>query len=113
MLLITHSLPILAENCDKIAIMYAGKIMEYAPVRRTFPSPLHPYTSALLSALPSIRGSPNRLKSLPGAPPSLLNPPSGCRFHPRCPHTQDKCRRKEPELVEVEKNHFVACHLIE
>jgi len=110
MMLITHNLPILAENCDKVAIMYAGKIVEYAGIMPIFESPMHPYTQGLLAALPSIKGGSSRLESIPGAPPNLLNPPSGCRFHPRCPYAFGDCREKEPELIKIEKGHYAACH---
>lgn len=110
MILITHDLGILAENCHRIAIMYAGKILEYAGVLSIFKSPLHPYTKGLLEALPNIKGSNQALRSIPGAPPNLVNPPLGCRFHPRCPNAKSICRQDEPELMEAEKNHYIACH---
>lgn len=113
MIMITHNLPVLAENCQKIAIMYAGKIMEYADVAPIFDSPLHPYTQGLLQALPSIKGVSGKLESIPGAPPNLVDPPQGCRFHPRCPYTFDVCRKEEPELLEIEKKRYAACHRLE
>lgn len=110
MILITHDLGILAENCQRIAIMYAGKVLEYAGVLSIFKSPLHSYTKGLLEALPNIKGSTQALRSIPGAPPNLVNPPLGCRFHPRCPNAKSICREDEPELMEAEKNHYIACH---
>jgi oligopeptide/dipeptide ABC transporter ATP-binding protein len=97
---------------DRIAIMYAGKIVEVAPTKDLFKKQLHPYTQALLSAIPI--ADPN-IKSkrthLRGEVPSLIHPPSGCNFHPRCPKEMPKCSKIEPELKEISKGHFVACHL--
>ena len=94
--------------------MYLGKIFEYAPSDKLFEKPLNPYTIALLSAVPV--PDPDRQVNriiLPGDVPSPVNPPSGCRFHPRCPYAIDLCKEQEPPLREVEKDHFVACHLAE
>ena len=112
MILISHDLSIIAETCEKVAIMYAGKIVEYGDAISIFKNPLHPYTQGLIKAFPSIRGPKVQLTSIPGQPPDLLNPPSGCRFHPRCPFVMDVCKQQEPLLVEhAEKLHRVACHL--
>jgi len=111
MILITHDLSVIAQTCDRVAIMYAGKIVEQADVTSIFQRPIHPYTKALIRSFPSIRGSKRSLTSIPGAPPNLLNPPTGCRFHPRCPCSTPICRKEEPMLVEAEKGHLVACHL--
>ncbi|MCS7369257.1 MAG: ABC transporter ATP-binding protein [archaeon GBS-70-058] len=111
MMLITHDLSIIAETCNKVAIMYAGKIVEYADTKRIFRDPQHPYTRGLINAFPSIRGPKRKLISIPGTPPDLLNPPSGCRFHPRCPYTNDKCKKIEPELKDIGERHYVACHM--
>jgi len=111
MILITHDLSVIAQTCDRVAIMYAGKIVEQADVTSIFQRPIHPYTKALIRSFPSIRGSKRSLTSIPGAPPNLLNPPTGCRFHPRCPCSTPICRKEEPMLIEVEKGHLVACHL--
>ncbi len=110
-ILITHDLSVIAEMCERVGIMYAGKLVECADVRSIFKEPLHPYTQGLISAIPSLTGPKTRLRSIPGAPPDLLNPPSGCRFHPRCPLATERCRREEPEYVEVRKGHWVACHM--
>jgi len=110
-ILITHDLSVIADFCDKTAIMYAGKIVEYGEVMTIFKEPVHPYTQALMGAFPSIKGEEMSLLSLPGAPPPLIDPPSGCRFHPRCQKAMDICSREEPKYIEVEKGHFSACHL--
>ena len=113
MILITHDLSVIAQNCNKVAIMYAGKIVEYTDVTSLFKNPLHPYTQALIGAFPSIKGGKKSLMTVPGSPPSLLNPPECCRFYPRCRYSFDVCRKKAPMLVEAEKEHFVACHLVQ
>ncbi|MEM1550246.1 MAG: ABC transporter ATP-binding protein [Candidatus Methanomethylicia archaeon] len=113
MILITHDLSIIAETCDKVAIMYAGKIVEYAPTKIIFKNPLHPYTTGLINAFPNIRERKKKLTSIPGTPPDLLNPPSGCRFHPRCPYAMEKCSKIEPKAIEIEKEHIISCHLME
>src|SRR5437867_1874412 len=112
MILISHDLSIIAETCEKVAIMYAGKIVEYGDAVSVFKNPLHPYTQGLIKAFPSIKGPKVRLTSIPGQPPDLLNPPSACRFHPRCPYIMDVCKIEEPLLLEHgEKLHRAACHL--
>lgn len=110
-IMITHDLSVISDFCDKSAIMYAGKIVEFADVRTIFKDPNHPYTQALIGAFPSIKGEEMKLLSLPGAPPALINPPKGCRFHPRCPYAMDICSSEEPKYLEIEKGHFSACHL--
>jgi len=112
LIVITHDLSIISETCEQLAIMYAGKIVELGDIIKVFKEPLHPYTQGLLSAFPNIKEKKRRMESIPGSPPNLLNPPMGCRFHPRCKYAMDICRKKEPELKEVSENHFVACHLI-
>jgi peptide/nickel transport system ATP-binding protein len=112
MILISHDLSIIAETCEKVAIMYAGRIVEYGDTRSIFKDPQHPYTQGLIKAFPSIKGERVRLQSIPGSPPDLLNPPPACRFNPRCPYVMDICRKEDPELKErTEKGHLVACHL--
>ena len=112
MILISHDLSIIAETCEKVAIMYAGKIVEYGDASSIFKNPLHPYTQGLIKAFPSIKGERVRLTSIPGTPPDLLHPPPACRFNPRCPYVMDICKKQEPLLVEQEeRNHTVACHL--
>lgn len=110
MLVISHDLALIAETCEKMAIMYAGKIVENGDVAYMFKEPLHPYTQKLVTAFPSVIGPKTELSSIHGFPPDLLKPPPGCRFHPRCEHAMDVCRQKEPPLIEV-SNRLVACHL--
>ena len=109
-LLITHDMGVAAEFCDKIAVMYAGNTVEYASTPALFARPLHPYSCGLFKAIPRI-GQTDELSTIPGEVPDLVNPPSGCRFHPRCTHTLERCRLETPSLVPVEEGHFVACHL--
>jgi len=112
MILITHDLSIVADICEKCAIMYAGKMAEYGDVLSIYKEPLHPYTQGLISAFPSIKGPKIDMISIPGLPPDLLNPPEGCRFHPRCAYAMDVCRKKEPPVVQTSKDHHVACFLV-
>ena len=113
MMLITHDISVIAQTCDELAIMYAGKIVELSAVSTMYESALHPYTDALISSFPSIKGERRNLKSIPGNPPDLINPPSGCNFNPRCAYAQDLCRSEEPALDQIDDNHFVACHFWE
>ena len=106
-ILITHDLSVIAETCEKVAIMYAGKMMEYADTVTIFDSPLHPYTSGLLKAFPNIHGSRELPVSIPGSPPDLLHPPAGCRFAPRCPLASQECEKEPPGKTMGE--HYVAC----
>jgi len=110
-ILITHDLGVVTELSEKIAVMYAGKIVEMGAAEEIFEKPLHPYTQALIRAVPRLKGDIHKLEYIPGTPPDLRNPPRGCRFHPRCPVKIEKCDKEEPPLVEVEKNHLVACWL--
>jgi peptide/nickel transport system ATP-binding protein len=112
MILISHNLSVIADTCDKAAIMYAGKIMEYADVTSLFKETLHPYSEKLIGAFPSIVGERRTLSAISGSPPDLLNPPSGCKFHPRCQYATQRCKEKEPELIEAKSGHWVACHLV-
>jgi peptide/nickel transport system ATP-binding protein len=112
-LFITHDLSLMVEFSTRIAIMYAGEIVELAPARELFDNPVHPYTQGLMNSFPSLTGPRNKLTGIPGAPPDMVAPPSGCRFHPRC----DKCRpmhtQVAPRLQEIKTGHWVACHLFE
>lgn len=110
-LVITHDLGVVAEVCDRIGVMYAGDVVEVAPVDGLFAKPLHPYTQGLLHAIPIVTGSNERLESVSGSVPDLIKPPPACRFNPRCPKAWDLCSKVKPELVEVEEGHMVACHL--
>ena len=104
MLLITHDLGVARALCDRIALMYAGELVECATAEEIFENPLHPYTRGFLGSLPG-----NGLVPIPGMSPSLIDLPDGCRFHPRCSHAKAVCRKKHPELIEVEAGHFVRC----
>lgn len=111
MMLITHDLSVIAQTCDSVAIMYAGKIVEYGSVMDVYTNPLHPYALGLLGSFPNIKAERSEVRSLPGYPPNLLAPPSGCRFHPRCPLADERCRHEEPLMENVGDNgHMVACH---
>jgi peptide/nickel transport system ATP-binding protein len=114
-ILITHDLGVVAETADDVLVMYAAKVAEQAPVDDLFNRPHHPYTWGLLGSLPRLDADVERLVQIPGQPPSLLNPPKGCRFHPRCPYVMEKCRQIEPELVGIstDPQHLQACHLDE
>lgn len=109
-MLITHDMGVVAEFCDKVLVMYAGNSVEYASTARLFEKPLHPYTGGLLQAVPRV-GRTDELKAIKGTVPDLVNPPSGCRFHPRCPHAMDICKVERPPFVEIEPDHYVACYL--
>ncbi|MEM0051713.1 MAG: ABC transporter ATP-binding protein [Sulfolobales archaeon] len=107
---ITHDLSLIAEIADNVAVMYAGKIVEYGNSDNVFNTPKHPYTQGLLKSIPRLK-SKEKLSWIPGTPPDLRNPPVGCRFHPRCPYVMDVCRREEPPIKDVGGNHLVACWL--
>lgn len=114
LLFISHDLAIVEQMTHRVAVMYLGKIVELAPKRSIFAAPRHPYTKALLSAVPVPEpGAVRHRIILKGDVPSPSNPPKGCRFHTRCPHTFDRCRIDEPELRPIEDGHFAACHLNE
>ena len=110
-LLITHDLGIVAETCDRVGVMYAGNLCEVADIKDLFRSPKHPYTRALLNSVPRL-SQEGELKSIEGTVPNLVTPPSGCRFHPRCPHAMEVCKGVFPRMVEVAKNHQVACYWV-
>jgi oligopeptide/dipeptide ABC transporter ATP-binding protein len=113
MIFITHNIGIVAKMCDNVGVMYAGKLVERAPVRTIFNQPAHPYTEALLQAVPKLTDRSKRLWSIEGQPPDLANPPTGCPFNPRCPHAEDRCRREVPPEFQVGKNHYTRCWLWE
>ena len=112
-LFITHDLSLLIEFSDRIAIMYAGQIVEEAAAQELFEAPQHPYTRGLMSSFPALTGEKQRLTGIPGSPPDMLHPPSGCRFHPRCPLVRPMHTRVVPALRETGPGHFVACHLFD
>ena len=108
MIYITHDIAVVAEITDRIGVMYAGKLVELGSTADVFERPIHPYTKALLSVFPSIRGEKRPLATLGGEPPNLIDPPTGCRFHPRCPYATAICRQEEPPVV-VRDGHWAAC----
>jgi len=108
--LITHNLGIIAEMCDRVGVMYAGYIVEIGTTEKIFDNPDHPYTRGLMRAIPKITEERKRLEIIPGIVPNLIEPPTGCRFHPRCRYCTDICKECDPPLREVEKDHCVACH---
>jgi len=110
-LIITHNLGVIAEMCDRVAVMYAGNIVEQADIKTLFKSPKHPYTHALLEAVPKVGTKKGELASIPGMVPSLITPPPGCKFHPRCSHAMDICRKKFPQMVEIGKGQLARCFL--
>jgi oligopeptide/dipeptide ABC transporter ATP-binding protein len=111
-LFVTHDIGIVAESCQRIAVMYAGKIAEYADVGPLFERPYHPYTLGLMKAYPSVRGSKRELVSILGSPPDLVVRLSGCGFAPRCPFARAVCHEEEPDLVETERGNWAACHRV-
>lgn len=110
-LLITHNIGVVAEVSDRVAVMYAARLVEIGDVRRIFADPKHPYTRGLLRSVPNITLGDNELYKMEGAPPSLLRPPAGCRFHPRCPDVMEICKQKNPPLKKVGPDDQVACWL--
>jgi len=110
LILISHDLSVVSEICDRVAIMYAGKIVEFGKTSEIFADPLHPYTVGLLGAFPNIDGKRRRLSSISGFPPDLLEPPPACRFHPRCPISRPICTQKEPILEQKKPERLAACH---
>ena len=109
LLMITHNLGIIAELCQYVAVMYAGRVIEYGSVKSVFSSPLHPYTQGLLGALPKLGGSRERLTAIPGTIADPRNLPAGCAFYPRCAERNEKCKEHQPPMHHVGDNHFVAC----
>jgi peptide/nickel transport system ATP-binding protein len=119
-LMVSHDATVIAELADRVAVMYAGKIMEYGETVRMYHEPKHPYTKGLMASFPTIvmmqmrKGKERpKLRGIPGKSPDLLNPPSGCPFHPRCSEAKDICKQEVPEYREIEKNHYIRCHRYE
>lgn len=110
-ILITHDLSAAARVCDKVAVMYAGIIVEQGDVLSIFENPKHPYTQGLLKSIPKLNTWGDRLDAIPGSPPDLKNPPTGCRFHPRCPYVREECRHDEIPRIRLSNNHEVLCVL--
>ncbi|MDW7740536.1 MAG: ABC transporter ATP-binding protein [Bacillota bacterium] len=113
MILITHDLSVVGETCDRVAVMYAGQIVESGSTEKIFDNPAHPYTRALIKAFPNIEGERHMASSIPGNPPNLLNPPPGCRFHQRCDHAAPRCSEEEPNMLEISTGQWASCHLLE
>ena len=113
MIMITHDLGIVAEVCDKVAIMYGGSVVEYTSKENLFESPAHPYTVGLFNSIPDIDSDDTRLKPIKGLMPDPTNLPPGCPFHPRCPKAMDICKEKEPQETMIKENHMVKCFLYE
>jgi oligopeptide/dipeptide ABC transporter ATP-binding protein len=115
LILITHDLGVIAGIADDVMVMYAGQAMEYAPRRALFRQPSHPYTSGLLASLPRVEETGGRLAAIAGQPPSLIDPPSGCPFHPRCPQVFDRCRLEQPPFIAVPlvPGHEASCWLLD
>ncbi|MGC8931509.1 MAG: ABC transporter ATP-binding protein [Dictyoglomus sp.] len=109
-ILISHDLSLAAELADRVAVMYAGSLVEVGSVYDIFYRPLHPYTLGLIKAVPTVSTSFRELISIPGSPPDLIDLPPGCKFHPRCEYKKEECLREEPKLVEASPNHYVACY---
>ena len=106
---ISHDIAVIAEITDAMGVMYAGKLVEMGPTKEIFANPRHPYTYLILSSTPSITGDRRSLAPLEGEPPNLLDPPSGCRFHPRCPYATEICGQQEPEMTLIGEGHTIAC----
>jgi len=110
MIIITHDVSVVAKTAQRIAVMYAGQISEIGSTRQIFKETAHPYTSGLLGSFPSVKGKVRRLATIKGNPPSLVEPPTGCRFHPRCPFAQEICKTQVPSAVLAGENHLSYCH---
>jgi len=110
-MLITHDLGVVAEVCDRVVIMYAGRIVEDAPVEQIFQEPLHPYTKGLMASIPGRNKQEQELAAISGSVPNLIHPPEGCRFHPRCPNAKEKCHQEIPALKPHKDGHNIACFL--
>ncbi|MCD6267471.1 MAG: ABC transporter ATP-binding protein [Thermotogaceae bacterium] len=113
MIFVTHDLPVAAELADYMGVIYGGNLMERGRTEDVIGDPKHPYTKALVSSLMSVVGSIEKIKPIPGEPPSLLNPPKGCVFHPRCPFKMDRCSKESPPLFKIDEDHYVRCWLYE
>jgi len=109
MILITHDLSLVAEMCDRVAILYGGEIVEYGPASKIFHNPRHPYTLGLMKAVPNLEGKKQKLSSIPGSPPDLIKLTGGCRFSPRCKYATEICNKEEPKLEKVEQDHLARC----
>ncbi len=111
LIFVTHDIAVAAELSDKISVVYAGNIVESGSTRDVLKDPKHPYTQGLVNSIMSLISDPERIKGIPGDPPSLLDPPSGCRFHPRCPYVKEECKEEKPPMYSINNNRKVACYL--
>jgi oligopeptide/dipeptide ABC transporter ATP-binding protein len=111
LILITHDLSIVMERSNRLIVMYAGQIVEYAPSTETYSNPQHPYTKGLLKSIPNIELEDQELEAIPGSPPDLLNLPTGCHFRPRCSYAFERCQKEAPPLFNTGSEHFVRCFL--
>jgi len=109
LMFVTHDLPVVAQVCHKVAVMYAGRIVERGTVQDVFTRPMHPYTLGLLRSAPDVDHPGQSLEPIPGSPPSLTSPPSGCRFHPRCKFAEDDCKASDPPLRVLAGDRATAC----
>jgi peptide/nickel transport system ATP-binding protein len=109
-ILVTHDISVVAYVCDRVVVMYAGRVAEAGPMAATLTEPAHPYTMGLRNAFPDLAGAAGVLTPIEGAPPNLMHPPPGCRFAPRCPFAQDRCRDSDPSATPVGPGHAAACH---
>jgi oligopeptide/dipeptide ABC transporter ATP-binding protein len=110
MIVISHDVSVIAETCDHVLVMYGGKNFETGDTISIFKNPYNPYTVSLMKSFPSIRGPLRELSSIPGSPPDLVEPPSGCLFSPRCPLARERCFKEPPPLVNIKENHHSLCH---
>jgi peptide/nickel transport system ATP-binding protein len=108
--LVGHDMGLMAQFATRLGVMYAGRLVEVSPIDDIFAEPLHPYTQLLIGSLPSLEEK-GKVRGIPGLPPSLLDPPGGCSFHPRCPYAMPRCSIDDPRLQEARPNRWVACHL--
>ena len=111
-MIITHDMGVVAQISDRVAVMYAGNVVEIGDVKEVLKKPLHPYTKGLLKSIPKVENPKEKLETIPGNVPNLIDPPPGCRFHPRCPIKGDICEKEKPVIREVEAGRFVACHMV-
>ncbi|MGB9780938.1 ABC transporter ATP-binding protein [Caldanaerobacter sp.] len=113
LIFVTHDIAVAAELADKVAVIYGGNLVEYNSTFQIFKNPLHPYTKGLINSIMAVNADMSKVKPIPGDPPSLLNPPSGCRFHPRCEYAMDICKKEKPRWINLDGESYVACHLYE
>lgn len=113
LIIVTHNLGIVAEMCDRVCVLYGGQLAEVTPVKELFNNPIHPYTQGLIKAIPLLHQQVDELTTIDGVLPNLINPPSGCRFNPRCKLVEEVCKQSKPKLVTLENGHMFACHVKE